>query len=160
MKRNFKSSALALSGLACVATAAVAQQPPAEKQMPKAQVVVPVPIKDQILEQPAGTYMSRELVGATVRSIDQDNAGSVSDLIIMPDGKVSGVVIGVGGFLGLGARNIALPMEAVQIRLENGKPVVALTVAKADLDKAPVLKTLAASKAEVVPERTRKAPSN
>ena len=159
MKRNLELGALAL-GLAFVAPYAIAQQPSPQKPMPKTEAAAPVPIKDQILEQPAGTFMAREIVGATVRTTDQDNAGSVSDIIITPDGKVAGIVIGVGGFLGLGARNVALPPAAAQITSQNGKPIIALNVAKAELDKAPVLKTLASMKADAPPARTGKTQPN
>ena len=44
-----------------------------------------------------------------------DNAriGSVNDLLFDGTGKIIGVVVGVGGFLGIGAKNVAIDMSAL-----------------------------------------------
>src|SRR5207245_1840539 len=41
--------------------------------------------------------------------------GSVNDLLFDKSGKIIGVVIGVGGFLGIGAKNVAIDMSAFNI---------------------------------------------
>ncbi len=65
------------------------------------------------LSQSPGDLPSSQLVGATVYNSADENIGEVEDLIISSNGSVSAVVIGVGGFLGLGEKMIAMPYNAL-----------------------------------------------
>ena len=116
---------------------------------------VPQPVKGQVMQQREGTMLGTELIGANVRVGDQDKAGTVTDVVISPDGKVTAVVLGVGGFLGLGARNVAINLEDVRIANEGRKPTVHVTASKHDLEKAPPFKTLAEIQAEKDAETAR-----
>ena len=51
-----------------------------------------------------------KLIGSTVYDSSDQKIGSIGDLIVERDGKVSDVVIGVGGFLGGGDKNVAVKM--------------------------------------------------
>ncbi|WP_296575320.1 PRC-barrel domain-containing protein [Phreatobacter sp.] len=44
-----------------------------------------------------------------------DSIGTISDLLVGADGRISHAVLGVGGFLGIGEKNVALPLG--QLRL-------------------------------------------
>ncbi len=44
---------------------------------------------------------------------DNARVGSVTDLLFDGSGKIIGVVVGVGGFLGIGAKNVAIDMSAL-----------------------------------------------
>ena len=94
-------------------TAAAAQQvspPETRPETPK------TPLTGQIMTQPEDTVLARDLIGQTVTSPDSTKIGSISHLLLSKDGKtVEGFVIGVGGFLGIGERNVALKMD--QLRL-------------------------------------------
>jgi PRC-barrel domain len=48
--------------------------------------------------------------------------GSIDDLIITPDRSLSYAILSVGGFLGLGGRLVAIPVD--QIRDEQGKLIL------------------------------------
>ncbi|NVP58725.1 PRC-barrel domain-containing protein [Mycoplana rhizolycopersici] len=45
---------------------------------------------------------------------DWDDIGEVNDVILSRDGAVKAVVLGVGGFLGMGEKDVAIPMESVK----------------------------------------------
>lgn len=148
---------LAVSGL--LAVAQTTQAPPSSPTPPASPqrtapspatppVVEAKPVKGQVVQQPEGTMLSTDLVGANVRVGDQEKAGSVSDLVVSKDGKVEAVVLSVGGFLGLGSREIAIKLEDVQIATDGKKPVVQLEARKIDLERAPPFKSLASIKAE------------
>ena len=62
---------------------------------------------------PAEGRHASELMGADVRTADDEDIGSVSDLIIDKDGQVVAVVVGVGGFLGMGEKNVAISWDKV-----------------------------------------------
>jgi len=52
-----------------------------------------------------------DLVGKTVRNPAGDKIGEVDSVLLGNDGRTAALVIGVGGFLGLGERNVAVPMN-------------------------------------------------
>ena len=53
--------------------------------------------------------------GSDVVGPDNASIGSVSDLVFDRTGKIVGVVVGVGGFLGIGAKNVAIDMSAFDV---------------------------------------------
>jgi sporulation protein YlmC with PRC-barrel domain len=59
----------------------------------------------------AAGYRAKKLIGATVYNDQHDKIGKIEDMIITPDGKLSVAVLEVGGFLGLGAHRIAIPVS-------------------------------------------------
>lgn len=52
--------------------------------------------------------------------IEWDDIGEVNDIIVTADGKVSAVILGVGGFLGIGERDVAIAMGAITVVTEEG----------------------------------------
>ncbi len=44
-----------------------------------------------------------------------DDIGEINDIIVTKDGEVSAVILGVGGFLGMGERDVAVPMDAITV---------------------------------------------
>lgn len=56
---------------------------------------------------PSGAHAS-DLIGANVITGSDEDVGSVSDLIIDENGQVVAIVVGVGGFLGMGEKNVAI----------------------------------------------------
>lgn len=55
-----------------------------------------------------------KLIGATVYSEQNEGVGSVDDLIMTGDNKVTVVVVAVGGFLGLGSKLVAVPFDQLK----------------------------------------------
>lgn len=49
-----------------------------------------------------------------------DDIGEINDIIITKDGKVSAVILGVGGFLGIGERDVAVPMSEITVVRQDG----------------------------------------
>lgn len=62
---------------------------------------------------PTGGIQASDLMGANVRSTGDDDLGSVSDLIIDQNGQVVAIIVGVGGFLGIGERDVAIGWDDV-----------------------------------------------
>ncbi len=66
----------------------------------------------------------RDVLGKVVYNDQKDRIGKIDDLIITPAGAqrapaTSYAIVGVGGFLGIGKHDVAIPME--QIKLLNGQ---------------------------------------
>lgn len=93
---------------------------------------------------PAESWLSADLVGKSVYAgIDQDSErlGDVNNLIIGADGSVSGVVIGVGGFLGVGEKNVAVNFSELTFATTGeGDERLVLSETKEELEAAPEFK--------------------
>src|SRR5262245_36489145 len=93
---------------------AMAQTTPAERA--PATEASKSPVVGQIVVQDANTILAKDLIGQTVYAPDKAKIGSVSDLILSKDGKsVEGFVIGVGGFLGIGEKSVAMKMDRLKM---------------------------------------------
>jgi hypothetical protein len=60
-----------------------------------------------------------KIVGAPIYNDQDEKIGSIDDLIVTPDRTVSFAIVSIGGFLGLGSRLVAIPIE--QLREEKGR---------------------------------------
>src|SRR4029453_15488634 len=58
-----------------------------------------------------GWSAKKQILGKSVYNDKDEKVGDVDDLIIAPDSSVSYAIIGVGGFLGLGERQVAIPVN-------------------------------------------------
>jgi len=65
--------------------------------------------------------------------------GSVEDVVVNDSGQVTAFIIGVGGFLGAGEKNVAVPFNAVHAELKNGAWYLTLDTTKDALKSAPGL---------------------
>ena len=61
----------------------------------------------------AGVRASR-LIGSYVYNDEKEDIGSVDDLMIGEDDRVEFAILSVGGFLGLGARLVAVPFDSLE----------------------------------------------
>jgi sporulation protein YlmC with PRC-barrel domain len=61
-----------------------------------------------------GWSATKQILGKSVYNDKHDKVGDVDDLIIAPDSSVSYAIIGVGGFLGLGERQVAIPVNRLK----------------------------------------------
>jgi len=59
----------------------------------------------------SGELRASELIGSTVYDVQNQNIGSVKDVVLGHDGRVSAVVIDVGAFLGMGGKNVAVALN-------------------------------------------------
>src|SRR6516162_9620083 len=53
--------------------------------------------------------------GSDVLGPDNQKVGSITDMLFDKSGKIDGLVVGVGGFLGIGEKNVAIDMSAFQM---------------------------------------------
>jgi hypothetical protein len=70
-----------------------------------------------------------------------ESIGDVDDLILTQDGKISAAIIGVGGFLGMGEKAVAVPYSDLKFSKDsNGKLRVTVSTSKEALENAPAFK--------------------
>ena len=127
------------------------------------------PVEGQITMQSENTILADDLIGSSVYSDAGESIGDVDDLIVNLDGTVEGVVIGVGGFLGMGEKWVAVEMDSLSTMTdESGTLRLVSSATKADLEAAEAFVTAqdmeAASQATedpaVVPEAGTAEPVN
>jgi sporulation protein YlmC with PRC-barrel domain len=61
-----------------------------------------------------GNWRASKLMGLDVYNQNNEKLGDVNELILDKNGKVTAVVIGVGGFLGMGEHDIAVSMDKLK----------------------------------------------
>ncbi|MGU3664181.1 PRC-barrel domain-containing protein [Methylobacterium sp. A49B] len=81
--------------------------------------------------------MSSKLVGTTVYNNKNENVGEVEDLVIENGKTVTGVVVSVGGFLGMGESYVVLDPSTLAISDKDGKWAVHADTDKDSLKNAP-----------------------
>lgn len=77
-----------------------------------------------------GDMRASKLIGSTVYNDANENIGDINEIVLGKDGKIAAVIIGVGGFLGLGERDVAVPFDQVKMSVDaenNSKLMTALS---------------------------------
>jgi sporulation protein YlmC with PRC-barrel domain len=94
-----------------------------------------------------------DLIGRKVVGSDDEKLGSVSDVVLdSKTGQIRQVVISSGGFLGIGAKTVALDFDSVTVEPEGG--IKANSVTQKDIDSMPEFDVSSETKSldEKVPE--------
>jgi hypothetical protein len=71
--------------------------------------------------QDKGQWRAPKLIGVGVYGPDDKQIGKIDDLLVDKNGATQTIVIGVGGFLGFGKKDVAVPFSAMQWRTEARK---------------------------------------
>lgn len=66
------------------------------------------------------TLTAEMLTGANVRDTADNSIAEISDLVLTGEGQVTDVVLDVGGFLGIGAKAVAIPMDRLTVAQGSG----------------------------------------
>ena len=69
-----------------------------------------------------GWSVRKQILGQAVYNEQKQRVGKIDDLIIAPDTAVSFVIVGAGGFVGLGKHDVAIPVT--QLKQQDGKFVL------------------------------------
>lgn len=62
-----------------------------------------------------GAWRVSDLEGKSVYTVGGDSIGEISDVLVSQDGSVNAVIVGVGGFLGINEKDVAVDMTALQL---------------------------------------------
>jgi len=109
-----------LSSVVIVTAFAQSAPPSPAPSSPQAPMATPAPAP-----KPAGTtatapasqssqWRASKLVGLNVYNDQNEKLGAISEILMDKSGKVEGVIIGVGGFLGMGQRDIKVEMSKLK----------------------------------------------
>lgn len=70
--------------------------------------------RNYITQESPGTWRASKVIGLGVYNEQNEKVGNINEVLFDRSGKVEGVVIGVGGFLGIGERNVAVPYSELK----------------------------------------------
>ena len=77
-------------------------------------------------------------LGAYVQNASGERIGDINDLVFDRSGRISTVVLGVGGLLGMGEKSVGVPFSALSYTVgKDGARVIVVALSKDDLKLAP-----------------------
>ena len=82
-----------------------------------------------------GGLSAAKMIGADVRGPSGDNIGEVKDLAVGPDNKVKKAIVQVGGFLGMGAKNVAV--DIAELKPQGRKKGFSVAMTEQELKSLP-----------------------
>ena len=86
----------------------------------------------------ADEMRASKLIGTKVVNTANETIGDINEIVLGKDGKVAAVVVGVGGFLGVGEREVAMGFESIRMsRDSNNNLVLTANTSKDALKNAP-----------------------
>jgi len=138
-------------GLSSGATSGAASEPATSVQSGSGAGAV-TPAAGAITAQTSDQWLASKFKGTTVLGPDDAKVGNVDDLMFDRTGSVKAVIVGVGGFLGIGSKQVAIPLGSFQ--------VVAGKDGSADQLKLPMSKDQLASAPEFKPYEPPRAATN
>lgn len=79
-----------------------------------------------------------KLIGTKVVNAANETVGDVNEIVLTQDGKVAAVILGVGGFLGMGEREVAISFSSIKMsRDQSNNLVLTVNATKESLKDAP-----------------------
>ena len=88
---------------------------------------------------PAGAeYLASQFIGRTVYTSANENVGEINDLVMNKELNTIVAVIGVGGFLGIGEKDVLVPIDQITISKDSAnKPLLTIASTREQLEAAP-----------------------
>jgi predicted outer membrane protein/sporulation protein YlmC with PRC-barrel domain len=111
-----------------------------------------------ITNPPADTWRASKLVGVDVYNENNEKIGDIDEVLVNREGKIDSVIIGVGGFLGMGEHDVAVPFASLQwvdqpvgSRVASTAPAATTTTTAVPPSTAPARTPSAAAPATTAP---------
>lgn len=104
-----------------------------------------------VLEQEDEQISANDYLGQSVLNNELETIGDINDLILSKDGGIDAAVIGVGGFLGIGEKDVAVSFDSIEVLedQETGNIELMLDATAEQMAQAPEYKTKAEKLAEM-----------
>src|SRR5215831_8332064 len=125
--KKLTSSALVLAFATAAAAQTPADLPPLAGTGAHAQVMATIP---------SASMTVTEWYKQNVYDPQDNKIGEIMDVLMDKDGKATALIIGVGGFLGAGEKDVAVPFHAVEVKSKNNKPYLVMNATKDQLKNA------------------------
>ena len=121
----------------------------AEEQLAEEEEAAPPPDMTFIEVQEEAQFLAEdEVIGKDVVNIADEEVGTIADLVMDQDQKLVGVVLSVGGFLGIGEKWVAVPVDQIDFPTDEQPARLRVAVTEEQLKNAPDFMTRAEVEAE------------
>lgn len=86
----------------------------------------------------SGDLLTDDLMGNEVHSTveDDESIGTIEDLLLTEDGSIKAVIVSVGGFLGMGDKNVAIAWDSLELTQEDDEYVIEVNASQDALENA------------------------
>jgi hypothetical protein len=78
-------------------------------------------------KQEPDQWLASNMIGQSVVNSDNDSIGHINDVVTNENGEIAAVLIGVGGFLGIGEKEVAVRYEDLTINRDEAQNVTVVT---------------------------------
>jgi sporulation protein YlmC with PRC-barrel domain len=95
------------------------------------------PPEQTLTSLPSGALPISDYYNQSVYDPQDNKIGDIKDLLVDKDGKIGAAIVGVGGFLGAGEKNVAVPFNSLKLTDKNGKRYLVMNTTKEALKSAP-----------------------
>ena len=82
------------------------------------------------MKKHTGDYRASKLIGVNVYNRQNEKIGDINEVLMAKSGRISGVVVGVGGFLGMGEHDVLVKLDQIKFVNEPVAAAVATAPAK------------------------------
>lgn len=110
---------------------------------------------DLMTSVPASAKTVTDWYKQDVYDPNNNKIGDVKDVLVGQDGQINALIIGVGGFLGAGEKDVAVSFNAVKETMKDNKNYLTMDATKDALKQAPGFK-YDSNKTAWVPDNTSK----
>jgi hypothetical protein len=125
-----------------------AEQPAQQEAIAEEEATPPAEMKFLEVQDEAQFLADDEVIGKDVVNVKDEKVGTIADLVMDEEQKLVGVVLSVGGFLGLGDKWVAIPVEQIQFPAPDQPARLLVAVTEEQLTNAPDFQTRATVEAE------------
>ena len=138
-----KASALAAFAALLMSSSAIAQTTTPPASAPPAAVTQPPtatpPARTSApAEEVTGAWNASDFMGSRVYNMGGERIGDVNDLLVDDTGRVTAVILGVGGFLGIGEKEVSMTTDQVKRMVHSdGATYFTVNATKDQLTAAP-----------------------
>jgi hypothetical protein len=120
---------------------------PAE-ELAEEEATPPAEMKFIEVQDEAQFLADEEVIGKHVVNVNDEDVGTIADLVMDQDQKLVGVVLSVGGFLGIGDKWVAVPVDQIDFPTDEQPARLLVAVTEDQLENAPDFMTRDAVEAE------------
>lgn len=85
-----------------------------------------------------GDFLTDDLMGNDIiSSVEADESiGTIDDLLLNEEGEIKAVIVSVGGFLGMGDKNVAIAWDSLELTQEDDEYVIKVNASQDALEEA------------------------
>lgn len=92
---------------------------------------------EYVTSEATGFLYASDLIGQPVYGITDEKTGDINDLLLDEEGRVEAVVIGVGGFIGIGEKDVAVTLGSLDIKPVDNDVRITIAATEEALEAAP-----------------------